>query len=167
MRWISNLLLGLGAVFLFSQSAAADFRSCNTSGEKLWVAFGHLTDDRGWISEGWTELDNGYCFIHVRGALGNSFYYLYAEDEGIERVWEADRQQSGGVFCVGEDDFALVLDDYIENDLVDCGDDLFTVRFIEIDVGEFDDYTYTFTTEAGRAPAEEGALPAQDGKMKR
>jgi uncharacterized membrane protein len=152
----------LAGLCLSGGVANADFRSCNTTGETIWMAFGYWDEDRGWISEGWHPLDDQYCYINVVGELDNRYYYVYAEDEAIDKVWEASDEEDGGLFCIMDDDFEIEVDDYTENDVVECGEDMFLIRFVEIDVDGEQDHTFYFTAEDAKIP--EDGPPPKGGK---
>jgi uncharacterized membrane protein len=116
------------------------------------MSFGYWTEDRGWISEGWKQLEDSYCYLNVIGELDNRYYYVYAEDEAIDKVWEASEDEAGGLFCIMDDDFEIEVDDYTQNDIVTCDEDMFLIRFIEVDVNELQDYTFYFNAEDAKIP---------------
>ncbi len=60
--------------------AAADFRLCNNSSQRVSVALSY-TDGKQWITEGWWNLKSGSCETLLRGALAAQFYYVYGMDE--------------------------------------------------------------------------------------
>lgn len=73
-------LLVLIAAGLAATPAAADFRLCNNTINRVSVSLSY-TDGDNWVSEGWWNLKPSACETLVRGPLAAEFYYVYAMDE--------------------------------------------------------------------------------------
>jgi uncharacterized membrane protein len=76
---IGIVACSLAATFSIAP-ALADFRMCNTTGNRVSVALAY-TDGQNWTSEGWWNLKPSDCDILLRGTLAAQFYYVYAMDE--------------------------------------------------------------------------------------
>lgn len=135
MRKFFYGLCGAAALFLVTAAhpapALADFKICNSSGEKVSVAIAyHDADSGNWVSRGWWNLDDGECKTPLGGNLKNKYYYLYGD--GDQHVWKGSNS-----FCVDNQD-AFTLN---EADTT-CNYDF--ENFFEIDTGDASTYTYTF-----------------------
>ena len=80
IRLASLGLVCLGSGLLFAGPAAADFRLCNNTANRISVALAY-TDGQAWVSEGWWNLKSTDCGTLLRGSLAAQFYYVYAMDE--------------------------------------------------------------------------------------
>ena len=65
---------------LAATPAAADFRLCNNTTNRVSVSLAY-TDGDAWVSEGWWNLKPSACETLLRGPLAAEFYYVYAMDE--------------------------------------------------------------------------------------
>lgn len=93
------MALGLG--LLAPSGAAADFRLCNMSSNRVSVSIAY-TDGSHWVTEGWWNLKAGACDNLVRGPLAAEFYYVYAMDErGAE--WKGK-----AFMCTADHEFRII-----------------------------------------------------------
>jgi uncharacterized membrane protein len=135
------LFFTLVAIFASASAApaAADFRLCNNTGNRVGVAVGYKDND-GWTTEGWWNIASRSCETLLRGALVARFYYIYAVDYDRGGEW------SGQAFmCTRDKEFTV-------RGTEDClarGFD--RTGFFEVDTGEQQSWTVQLT-EAGEQP---------------
>lgn len=111
--------------------AAASFKLCNQSGEKVSVAIAyHDKESDNWVSRGWWNLDDGACVTPLAGSLKNQYYYIYGD--GDQHYWRGEHS-----FCV-DNDHKFTLN---EADTT-CSYDY--EKFFEVDTGDSSSFTYTF-----------------------
>ena len=72
--------LVLTVVGLAATPAAADFRLCNNTVNRVSVSLAYTDGDK-WVTEGWWNLKPSACETLLRGPLAAEFYYVYAMDE--------------------------------------------------------------------------------------
>lgn len=137
----ARLLLGLAVALTVSVSAmapaAAEFRVCNKSRERVDVAFGYDGGGKtGWVAEGWYTINPGRCETVYGRQLNSRYYYLYAEGaDGTE--WNGDSGK-GSPFCIVRKVFRLFQRLYGANDEEACQKHKFESKnFFEVDVGDY------------------------------
>jgi uncharacterized membrane protein len=136
LKHFAIVMAASAALFIVSAlqpaPAAASFRVCNESGEKVAVAIAYYgSDSDGWITEGWWNLDDGDCATPVKTDLDNRYYYLYADSD--KHTWTGDYEN-----CV-DPDTAFTLK-HAESD---CN--FAKKSFFKVDTGTTStSYTYTF-----------------------
>jgi len=134
----TGILFASAALLTVTTSARADFRVCNKSShDQVDVAYGHQTRNEEWLSEGWWTVTRGQCATLVTGPLRSRYFYVYGKSS--DTVWQGDESQESGVFCTRNEKFTLPGD-------MDCeraGYD--THKFIEVDTGDYDSFTYNLT----------------------
>jgi uncharacterized membrane protein len=134
----------LAAMFaLFAGPAAADFRLCNNTGNRVGIAIGYK-DGEGWTTEGWWNLSARKCDTLLKGALVARYYYVYAIDYDRGGEW------SGQAFmCTRDKEFTIRGTD----DCLARGYD--RTGFFEVDTGEQRSWTVQLTesTEQPQRPA--------------
>lgn len=139
----------VGAVALIfvlgASQSHADFRVCNKSAERVNVAIGYNSKEYGWTSEGWWGIAPGGCHDIITGRLANRYYYVYAIDDK-DGVWEAEKSQEGGFFCIAKAKFTLHNREFETNRVLDCekGDQV-TKQFLSVDTKDADNFTYNLT----------------------
>ncbi len=123
-----------------STPAAADFRLCNNTGNRVGIAVGYK-EAESWTTEGWWNLSARSCETLLRGALVARFYYVYAVDYDRGGEW------SGQAFmCTRDKEFTI-------RGTEDClarGFD--RTGFFEVDTGEQPSWTVQLTESADQAP---------------
>lgn len=134
------LILGLVS---FPPESWAGFRVCNRSDQTVHVAIGYYNKDYGWMSEGWWTVHSGDCDEIIEGNLHSRYYYVYADgDDG--GVWDADKGQDGGFFCVSHAKFTLRNSDFLSGSNIDCEKGGQTTKqFYEVDTKEYVNFTHT------------------------
>lgn len=78
--------LCLTALTATAGPAAADFRFCNGTGNRVGVAIGYKDSD-DWISEGWWNIEPGDCRSVLVGTLTSRYYYVHAVDYDQGGEW--------------------------------------------------------------------------------
>jgi uncharacterized membrane protein len=136
---------GIAAALLFalmtsSQTAMADFRLCNNTGNRVGIALGYK-ENEGWTTEGWWNVPARSCETVLRGNLVARFYYIYAVDYDRGGEW------SGQAFmCTREKEFTI-------RGTEDClarGYD--RTGFFEVDTGDQPSWTVQLTESADQVP---------------
>jgi uncharacterized membrane protein len=148
--------IALTAIAVEAQPAQAGFRVCNQFAQRVNVSIGYADRARGWVAQGWANIDPGQCKILHQAELDNRYYYLYvkARDGGI---WTGDAP-----FCVKHDKFLLVQAQYGKNTPDDCARaGLESARFFQVDVGQEKNHTYTVTASNNPGGGVPGAEPAR------
>jgi uncharacterized membrane protein len=74
------------AVSVYSSSARADLKLCNTTTSRVGVAIGYK-DDQGWVSEGWWNVASQTCEVLLKGSLVARYYYIHALDYDRGGEW--------------------------------------------------------------------------------
>lgn len=144
-----HAIVTAGAVFLglcaFAPNSWAQFKVCNHSYQMASVAIGYHDDQYGWTSEGWWAVGPYDCQILIHADLSSRYYYLYAEGD-VGGLWNADKDQTGGYFCVRKGKFTSHNSDFKTGNVVDCesGGEL-TKHFVSIDTKDAQDFLYTLT----------------------
>jgi uncharacterized membrane protein len=130
----------LFAVTLVAESAKADFRLCNNTGNRVGIAVGYK-ENEGWTTEGWWNVPARSCETVLRGSLVARFYYIYAVDYDRGGEW------SGQAFmCTREKEFTI-------RGTEDClarGYD--RTGFFEVDTGDQPSWTVQLTESADQVP---------------
>lgn len=135
---------------LWSQSAAADFRLCNTTASRVGIALGYK-DAEGWTTEGWWNISSHGCETLLKGALVARYYYIYALDYDHGGEW------SGQAFmCSRDKEFTIKGTD---NCLARGFD---RTGFFEVDTGEQRAWTVQLT-DANEQQAAQQRLPGLPG----
>lgn len=119
-----------------TETAAADFRVCNTTEGRVGVAIGHMNAE-GWTTEGWWNLEAESCETILRGELVARYYYVYAIDYDHGGEWSGEAQM-----CTRDERFTI-------RGIEDC-EDRGHVRtgFLEIDTREQASWTVQLTDPA-------------------
>jgi uncharacterized membrane protein len=135
---LAVLLAGGGA--LIPEPAAADFRLCNNTSNRVGVSVGYK-ENEGWTTEGWWNLAARSCETVLRGSLVARFYYIYAVDYDRGGEW------SGQAFmCTREKEFTIRGTD----DCLARGYD--RTGFFEVDTGDQASWTVQLTESADQVP---------------
>jgi uncharacterized membrane protein len=133
-----GMLLAGGA--LTAEPAAADFRLCNNTANRVGVSVGYK-ENEGWTTEGWWNLGARSCETVLRGSLVARFYYIYAVDYDRGGEW------SGQAFmCTREKEFTIRGTD----DCLARGYD--RTGFFEVDTGDQSSWTVQLTESADQVP---------------
>jgi len=129
---MKQLLFSALAISTLATPAFADFRVCNHSGVRTWMAIAEKIEG-GYTTKGWTEVPaGGACKTLVRGTLRSQYYYVYGRDEEGLEITGNDR------FCTVEGrNFNL-----LNADEACTGPGREWQSFLEVDTG--DDTTFTF-----------------------
>jgi uncharacterized membrane protein len=134
-----GLLLAAG-ITLVPARAAADFRLCNNTSNRVGIAMGYK-ENEGWTTEGWWNLPARSCETVLRGSLVARFYYIYAVDYDRGGEW------SGQAFmCTREKEFTIKGTD----DCLARGYD--RTGFFEVDTGDQSSWTVQLTESADQVP---------------
>jgi uncharacterized membrane protein len=128
------------AGMLVCQTAEADFRLCNNTGNRVGIAIGYK-ENESWTTEGWWNISARSCETVLRGTLVARFYYIYAVDYDRGGEW------SGQAFmCSREKEFTI-------RGTEDClarGFD--RTGFFEVDTGDQPSWTVQLTESADQTP---------------
>lgn len=137
-----------GAV-LTATHAAADFRICNNTGNRVGVAVGYKESDT-WMTEGWWNLSSRSCETILRGTLTSRYYYVYAVDYDRGGEW------SGKAFmCTRDKEFTIRgVDNCLARGFERTG-------FFEVDTAQQMSWTVQLTESTDQAPAQ--PLPQNSG----
>lgn len=102
LRLLAPVAVALAGLAASAAPAQADLRMCNMTGSRVGVALGYR-DARGWVTEGWWNIDARECETLISGALNVRFYYVYAVDYDRGGEW-------GGrsFMCTRETEFTIV-----------------------------------------------------------
>src|SRR5258708_863286 len=134
--------LALAVAWLWSSSAAADFRLCNNTSSRVGIALGYK-DAEGWTTEGWWNVSSRACETLLRGTLVARFYYIYALDYDRGGEW------SGQAFmCSRDKEFTIK---GTENCLARGFD---RTGFFEVDTGEQRAWTVQLTESSEQQPGQ-------------
>jgi uncharacterized membrane protein len=120
--------------------AAADFRLCNNTGNRVGVAVGYKDAD-GWTTEGWWNLPARTCETVLKGNLVARYYYVYAVDYDRGGEWMGQ-----AVMCTRDKEFTI-------RGVSDClakGYD--RTGFFEVDTAEQRAWTVQLTESAEQPP---------------
>lgn len=71
---------------LGSIPAQADLKLCNNTESRVGVALGY-NDTKGWVSEGWWNINPNSCATLLKGDLIARYYYIYAVDYDDAGSW--------------------------------------------------------------------------------
>ena len=131
----ATLLTAVVALTAFSGAAAADFKLCNNTANRVGVALGYK-DQQGWASEGWWNIGANACETLLKGPLIARYYYIYAVDYDKGGSW-------GGkaIMCTRDKLFTI-------RGIHDCiGRGYQKTGFQEVDTGEELDWTVSLSGE--------------------
>jgi uncharacterized membrane protein len=146
----ASLCLAAALLTVSGTESRADFRVCNQSGAQVKLAFGHNDTRSGWTSRGWWTLAAGACQMVLYGEIPRGLYYVYTLD-GENRPIQVPEQQSGGTFCVKDENFDLRSSSFMtpQNTIACEANSLKGARFRAVEVGEgTPDYTYSLVPKA-------------------
>ncbi len=120
--------------------AAADFRLCNNTGNRVGLAVGYK-ENESWTTEGWWNLAPSSCETVLRGNLVARFYYIYAVDYDRGGEW------AGQAFmCTRDKEFTIKgTEDCLARGFDRTG-------FFEVDTGEQPNWTVQLTESADQVP---------------
>jgi uncharacterized membrane protein len=123
-------------VFIFASSGAAraDLKLCNMTKSQIGVVIGYR-DKKGWVTEGWWNVNANSCSDILKGKLNARYYYIHAEDYVRDGEW------SGKAFmCVQNKTFTI---ETAEKNCVDRG--YRKAGFFEVDTSNENDWTIRLT----------------------
>lgn len=151
MRATFTATLCLTAALLAAgtRESRADFRVCNPSDAQVRLAFGHNDSRFGWTSRGWWTLAPGACQMVLYGDIPRGNYYVYTID-GASRGISAPPTQTGGTFCVKDENFDLRSSGYMtpQNAIACEAHGLKGVKFRAVEVREGTaSYTYSIAPD--------------------
>src|SRR6185503_12861747 len=142
-RTVLLTAMALTAIASQAQPAHAGFRVCNQFARHISVSIGFVDRERGWVAQGWANMDPGQCKVLHHADLDNRYFYLYVKAKG-GGIWTGDVP-----FCVKHEKFQLVQSQYGKNTPDDCAKaGLESVQFFKVDVGQEKDHTYTVTASS-------------------
>jgi len=135
---------------LYSGSAHADLKLCNTTTSRVGVAIGYK-DSKGWATEGWWNVAAHTCETLLKGVLIARYYYLHAVDYDRGGEW------AGNIpMCTEDKAFTI-------RGVTDCAKRGYKrTGFFEVDTGEERDWTVRLTdpgTDSATAQAPAGQTP--------
>jgi uncharacterized membrane protein len=131
-RTLAALLI-LAGLALSATPAAADFRLCNNTSNRVGIALGYKDND-GWTTEGWWNVSAKNCETLLKGSLVARFYYIYAVDYDRGGEWSGQ-----AYMCSRDKEFTI-------RGIEDClarGYD--RTGFFEVDTGEQRAWTVQLT----------------------
>src|SRR6201996_637725 len=144
--------LALAVVFLWSDTAKADFRLCNNTSSRVGIALGYK-DAEGWTTEGWWNVSSRSCETLLKGTLVARFYYIYALDYDRGGEW------SGQAFmCSRDKEFTIK---GTENCLARGFD---RTGFFEVDTADQRAWTVQLT-DANEQPTQQQRVPGIPGTV--
>ncbi len=134
VRTIAFILVAGVSIGAASREALADLKLCNMTKSRVGVVIGYR-DTKGWVTEGWWNINAGNCNDILKGKLNARYYYIHAEDYVREGEW------SGKAFmCVKNKVFT------IRNAEKDCERRGYRkAGFFEVDTTNEDDWTIRLT----------------------
>jgi len=113
--------------------AAADLKLCNNTESRVGVALGY-NDTRGWVSEGWWNINPNSCKTLLKGDLIARYYYIYAVDYDHAGTW-------GGkaILCTQDTEFVI-------RGNTNCAERGYDRQgFFEVDTAEQSDWTVSLS----------------------
>ncbi len=131
---IAFVLLAGVSIGASSGAALADLKLCNMTKSRIGVVIGYR-DTKGWVTEGWWNVDANNCSDILKGKLNARYYYVHAEDYVRDGEW------AGKAFmCVKNKSFT------IKDASKDCVQRGFRIAgFFEVDTTNEDDWTIRLT----------------------
>lgn len=162
VRVILSSVLAAIVATVATTAARADFRVCNKANERVQVAFGYdAGGKRGWFSEGWWVLQAGECAVVRQGNLTNRFYYLYAEGERSDLIWDGGTDSDAARFCIERRRFLLNRNQHGSADDASCKRfGLESRNFFAVDTGDQLTWTQDLTLAAAPSPPPPVATPS-------
>ena len=117
-----------------ASDAFADLKLCNMTKSRIGVVIGYR-DTKGWVTEGWWNINANNCSDILKGKLNARYYYIHAEDYIRDGEW------SGKAFmCVKNKSFT------IKNAAKDCVQRGYRkAGFFEVDTTNENDWTIRLT----------------------
>ena len=85
-RTIAFVLVAGVFIFAASDNALADLKLCNMTKSRIGVVIGYR-DTKGWITEGWWNVNANSCSDILKGKLNARYYYIHAEDYVRDGEW--------------------------------------------------------------------------------
>jgi uncharacterized membrane protein len=126
----------IAGVFVVAASgtARADLKLCNMTKSRIGVVIGYR-DTKGWVTEGWWNVDSNNCSDILKGKLNARYYYIHAEDYVRDGEW------AGKAFmCVKNKSFT------IRDAEKNCAERGYRrAGFFEVDTSNEDDWTIRLT----------------------
>ena len=135
-------LLAFGVLALWADPAAADFRLCNNTANRVGIALGYK-DAEGWTTEGWWNVSSRSCETLLKGTLVARYYYIYALDYDRGGEWSGQ-----AYMCSRDKEFTIK---GTENCLARGFD---RTGFFEVDTGDQRAWTVQLT-ESNEQPAQQ------------
>jgi len=134
MNWFAFFLVAVVSISAAAAPAFADLKACNMTKSRVGVVIGYRSA-KGWITEGWWNIDANNCTDILKGKLTARYFYIHAEDYVREGEW------AGKAFmCVKNKSFTITG--------ANKGCDSRGYRkagFFEIDTSNEDDWTVRLT----------------------
>lgn len=87
-KYSKQCIIAFAGIFI-SHNANADLKVCNDTENTSGVAVGYLENNQ-WISQGWWHIPAGECSAIVEGNLKHRYYYIFAEDEQTNEIWQGN-----------------------------------------------------------------------------
>ena len=133
-RAIAFVLVACVFVGATSSQALADLKLCNMTKSRIGVVIGYR-DTKGWVTEGWWNVNANSCSDILKGKLNARYYYIHAEDYVRDGEW------AGKAFmCVKNKSFT------IRNAEKDCDQRGYRkAGFFEVDTTNENDWTIRLT----------------------
>lgn len=139
-----HLLAGIGLlvgfVMIWTDSAKADLKLCNSTSSRIGVAVGYR-DESDWATEGWWNIASQTCETLLKGAVPSRFIYIHALDYDRGGEWAGKN-----FMCTDDKSFAIHgVQDCLQRGYKRTG-------FFEVDTGESQEWTVRLTD-----PEDQGA----------
>lgn len=84
-----------------SSKALADLKLCNMTKSRIGVVIGYR-DTKGWVTEGWWNVNANSCSDILKGKLNARYYYIHAEDYVRDGEWAGK-----AIMCVKNKSFTI------------------------------------------------------------
>jgi len=127
--WLAGVM-----VTAASGAALADLKLCNMTKSRIGAVIGYR-DTKGWVTEGWWNVNANDCATILKGKLNARYYYIHAEDYVRDGEW------AGKAFmCVKNKAFTIR---NAEKNCVERG--YRKAGFFEVDTTNEDDWTIRLT----------------------
>lgn len=98
---IAFVLLAGVCVGSFAGAAKADLKICNMTKSRIGVVIGYRSS-KGWVTEGWWNVDANSCTDILKGKLSARYYYVHAEDYVRDGEWAGK-----AIMCVQNKSFTI------------------------------------------------------------
>jgi uncharacterized membrane protein len=142
MKFILSIFFGL--VFI-SKESFGQLRFINNSKEEIYLAIGYI-ENGTWFSEGWWKISIGKTIAAYKKPLSNRYYYYYARGRSL--VW------AGGANFYVDEGSAFTINQSSPSSFANK-----QKGFSKIDVGNFTDFTLTFTSRFDHPYIDVQAVP--------